>query len=368
MKKTTHKEIKALAIPPYRRGHSLSIALIALTTVTTADVAWAEASAPQADNPVPYQGRIKMTQYRGLWSASLRYRQGQVVFFGNQSWIALRNGINARGKPTPPASTNPDWAIFSSLGATGPEGAQGPVGPQGPAGPQGLMGMAGSPGPTGLPGAKGDTGAQGPVGATGPKGDTGAQGPVGATGPKGDTGAQGPVGATGPKGDTGAQGPVGATGPKGDTGATGAQGPKGDTGPSGTSVGVYAPSATRQSNEKIKWTVPNTLPTQNFLATITGIMRWTGTGNTSYPNEADCTVIGLTGLTPQPDRLRRNVTVSWDINYTKASASFSFTGYVNGSNTTEISLDCTLPGDGILLGTSQAEISLVNLDTVDVIQ
>ncbi len=70
------------------------------------------------------------------------------------------------------------------------------------------------------------------AGATGPQGNTGA---TGATGPQGNTGATGATGATGPQGNTGA---TGATGPQGNTGATGATGPQGNTGATGP-VGDY---------------------------------------------------------------------------------------------------------------------------------
>ena len=384
---------------PGRTWGKWGLAGMAVVLAAGSGGAWAETAAPQADNPAPFQGRIKMTQYRGLWSQSLKYRKGQVVFFGNQSWIALRNGINRQGRPTPPAPTNPDWGIFSALGTTGPTGAEGPAGPQGPTGPQGLMGMAGAQGPIGATGAEGP---QGPIGLTGPEGPVGATGPIGATGatgatgPKGDTGAtgaQGPIGATGPQGPqgpiglAGPQGPVGAPGPqglKGDTGPAGAQGPKGDTGaqgpagpagPSGTSVGAYKGTVKWTAVSPV-WTLPNDLPTQKFLATITGTLNWTANGTVQNPIEADCTVIGLTGVgTTGNQWVNRPVTVSWDYSTlanvptsypTASSAPVSFTGFVDAAVTSTVTLQCLMTVDGVnrVPNISRAEISLVNLDTV----
>jgi len=468
MKKTAPIKPKATRL---NLGHCLSMALIALSTVATG----AEAAAPQATTTVPFQGRIKMTQYRGQWKASTAYRRGQVVFYGDQSWIALRNNIN-RGSslPIPPALQNTNWSLFSAS-------AEGAVGAQGPAGPQGLMGMAGSQGPVGIQGAtgpqgdigpqgatgatgatgpqgdigpqgatgatgatgpqgvKGDTGATGPQGATGAtgaigpqgatgpnglpgvKGDTGATGPQGATGATGPQGATGATGATGPQGDIGPQGATGATGaigPQGATGATGAIGPQGATGPNGlpgvkgdtgatgatgatgpqgatgatgatgpqgangTSVGTYK-GTTQWTSTDPKWIIPDTLPSQKYLATITGTLNWTALGTEKNPSEASCTVIGLTGLgTPGNQWVNRPVTVSWDYNTlgnvptswpTAASAPVSFTGYLDLANpnlpTDEIKLECRMTVDGVsrAANTSRVEITLINIDTVRVL-
>lgn len=298
---------------------AVSVTLLAPAGVPTT---WAAGET----NPVPYQGRIKMTQYRGLWSASQKYRKGQVAFYGDQSWIALRNGVNAQGKPTPPAYTNPDWALFSAAGPTGSQGAAGPAGPAGPqgaTGPQGLQGAVGASGATGAPGLKGDPG------------------------------------------------PVGATG---------AAGPQGPAGPSGPSVGAYKPTVTWTAVPPV-WTVPSDLPSQKFLATITGTLNWVADGSKSNLTEADCTVIGLTGLgTPGNQWIRRNVTVSWNYNNlviplpdnkwpTLASASVSFTGYVDQAVSPTITLQCLMTIDGVANkspDTSRVEITLVNLDTVRV--
>jgi len=368
MKKTSPIKPKATRL---NLGHCLSMALIALSTVATG----AEAAAPQATTTVPFQGRIKMTQYRGQWNASTVYRRGQVVFYGDQSWIAVQN-------------TN--WSLFSAY-------AEGAVGAQGPAGPQGLMGMAGSQGPVGIQGATGATGAIGPQGATGA---TGAIGPQGATGPnglpgvKGDTGATGPQGATGATGATGPQGvkgDTGATGPQGATGSTGATGPQGATGATGatgpqgangTSVGTYK-GTTQWTLDDPKWIIPDTLPSQKYLATITGTLNWTALGTEKNPSEASCTVIGLTGLgTPGNQWVSRPVTVSWDYNTlgnvptswpTAASAPVSFTGYLDLANpnlpTDEIKLECRMTVDGVsrAANTSRVEITLINIDTVRVL-
>ncbi|MFM8445315.1 MAG: hypothetical protein ACKN9W_18500, partial [Methylococcus sp.] len=257
-----------------------------MTTAMAAGLggAWAEAATPQATTTVPYQGRIKMTQYRGQWTASNTYRKGQVVFYGDQSWIALRNNINKGSSlPLPPALNNTNWSLFSALGPVGPQGS---AGAPGPAGPEGMMGMAGPQGSTGLTGPQGETGATGPQGATGA---AGPQGATGAAGPQGATGAAGPQGATGA---TGPQGATGATGPQGAAGAQGATGPQGST---GTSVGSYK-GTTRWTATDPNWIIPNDLPSQKYLATITGTLNWTANGTEKNPSEANCTVIGLTGL------------------------------------------------------------------------
>jgi len=391
------EHVKTRGIPDRQRGNwRLKALTVALAAATGSGAAWAQAATtqtttPQATTTVPFQGRIKMTQYRGQWKASTVYRRGQVVFYGDQSWIALRNNIN-RGSslPIPPALQNTNWSLFSAS-------AEGAVGAQGPAGPQGLMGMAGSQGPVGIQGATGPQGDIGPqgatgaTGATGPQGDIGPQGATGATGaigPQGATGATGaigPQGATGPnglpgvKGDTGATGATGATGPQGATGATGATGQQGAN---GTSVGTYK-GTTQWTSTDPKWIIPDTLPSQKYLATITGTLNWTALGTEKNPCEASCTVIGLTGLgTPGNQWVNRPVTVSWDYNTlgnvptswpTAASAPVSFTGYLDLANpnlpTDEIKLECRMTVDGVsrAANTSRVEITLINIDTVRVL-
>jgi len=403
------EHVKTRGIPDRQRGNwRLKALTVALAAATGSGAAWAQAATtqtttPQATTTVPFQGRIKMTQYRGQWKASTVYRRGQVVFYGDQSWIALRNNIN-RGSslPIPPALQNTNWSLFSAS-------AEGAVGAQGPAGPQGLMGMAGSQGPVGIQGATGPQGDIGPqgatgaTGATGPQGDIGPQGATGATGAtgpqgvKGDTGATGPQGATGAtgaigpqgatgpnglpgvKGDTGATGATGATGPQGATGATGATGQQGAN---GTSVGTYK-GTTQWTSTDPKWIIPDTLPSQKYLATITGTLNWTALGTEKNPCEASCTVIGLTGLgTPGNQWVNRPVTVSWDYNTlgnvptswpTAASAPVSFTGYLDLANpnlpTDEIKLECRMTVDGVsrAANTSRVEITLINIDTVRVL-
>lgn len=427
MKKTKHIGTKATA--PLRRTTSrrLSTALIALSAVAvTTGEAWAKAPAPQADTPapVPYQGKIKMTMYRGLWSAGQVYRKGQVVFYADQSWIALRNGVN-KGKAIPPSLVNADWSLFSALGPVGPAGPQGPAGP---VGPQGIMGMTGPQGPIGVQGPqgqKGDTGAtgpQGPIGETGPKGDTGVQGPIGATGlqgpigetgPKGDTGAQGPIGATGPqgevgpqgpigatgaqgeigpqgpqglKGDTGAQGPIGATGPKGDTGAQGPAGPKGDTGatgatgpqgPAGFTNAVYSPTVTYPNGEPT-WTLPGDMAASNWIVNLTATLTYLNSDNkplSDGSNLADCIVVGLKGRGTNPSNqwVQRTVAVSWDYykyfdgvnNPTVGTGTVAFTGYADASlGSVNLKLTCKLKATQALPNGAEAAATAVLVDSV----
>jgi len=62
-----------------------------------------------------YQGRVPVTDYRGDWSASLKYFRGQVVVYQDQAWIALRNRINSTvSKTNPPSGANNDWALFAA--------------------------------------------------------------------------------------------------------------------------------------------------------------------------------------------------------------------------------------------------------------
>ena len=304
-----------------RKPYSIpAMAAAALVAAASSGGAWAESATRQAASTIPFQGRIKMTQYRGQWSASQTYRKGQVVFFGDQSWIALRNNIN-RGSslPIPPASQNTNWSLFSALG---PASAQGPTGAQGPAGPQG------------------------------------AQGPIG------------PQGSQGVKGDAGPQGSQGA---KGDAGPQGSQGPAGT---SGTSAGAYKGTVSWTADTPV-WTVPSDFPSRKFLATITGTLNRKASGAFRNPSRAECTVIGLTGVgTPGNPWIKRKVTVSWDYNTlanvptswpTEATSAVSFTGYVDQAASPTIALKCLMTVDGVdnkVPDVSEAEISLVNLDTV----
>lgn len=348
-----------------RKPYSIpAIAAAALVAAASSGGAWAESAARQAASTIPFQGRIKMTQYRGQWSASQTYRKGQVVFYGDQSWIALRNNIN-RGSslPIPPALQNTNWSLFSALG---PASAQGPTGAQGPAGPQGAAGAPGPQGETGAPGPQGNAGPQGPQGPAivGPIGTQGTQGPVG---PQGATGAQGPQGATG------ATGPQGSQGVKGDAGPQGSQGPAGT---SGTSAGAYKGTVSWTADTPV-WTVPSDFPSPKFLATITGTLNWKASGAVRNPSRAECTVIGLTGVgTPGNPWIKRKVTVSWDYNTlanvptswpTEATSAVSFTGYVDQAASPTITLKCLMTVDGVdnkVPDVSEAEITLVNLDSV----
>ncbi|MFM8441989.1 MAG: hypothetical protein ACKN9W_01450, partial [Methylococcus sp.] len=192
----------------------------------------------------------------------------------------------------------------------------------------------------------------------------------------------GATGAAGPQGATGATGPQGATGATGPQGAAGAQGATGPQGTTGTSVGSYK-GTTQWTGTDPKWIIPNDFPSQKFLATVTGTLNWTANGTEKNPSEANCTVIGLTGLgTPGNQWVNRPVTVSWDYTTlgnvptswpTAASAPVSFTGYLDLANpnlpTDEIKLECRMTVDGVTKApnTSRAEITLINIDTVKVL-
>ncbi|MFM8443810.1 MAG: hypothetical protein ACKN9W_10800 [Methylococcus sp.] len=314
---------------PGRQRGKWGLVGMAAVLATSAGGAWAGDAAPQAST-VPFQGRIKMTQYRGQWSANQSYRKGQVVFYGDQSWIALRNNIN-RGSslPIPPAPQNTNWSLFSALGPVGPQGVTGAPGAAGPQGPAGASDAAGPQGPAGAPGA------------------------------------------------VGPQGPAGAPGAVGPQGANGAQGPQGSIGPSGTSNGVYKATVEWTATNP-SWDVPTDLPSPKYLATITGTLNWTASGKFMNSNVATCTVIGLKGLGTNGNNqwVKRPVLVGWDYNTlgnvptswpTVGTAPISFTGFVDGEVTTKISLECSLTVDEVSNRTpnsSFAEISLVNLDTV----
>lgn len=235
--------------------------------------------------------------FRGAYSATTSFAQGDVVTFGGSSYVSLVAANEGNAPPSSPSA----WAALA-LGATGvqgPQGPAGPVGPQGPAGasvvgPAGPTGPQGAQGPTGSPGlvyrgaysptvnyAVGDVvaysgaswvsqlaanhgqtpdqspaawgvltsqGPQGPAGAQGVAGPTGATGAMGPMGPPGETGAQG---AQGVPGQAGAQGPAGAVGATGPQGPIGAQGP---AGPAGMSFqGAYSLTATYAVGDAVLW-------------------------------------------------------------------------------------------------------------------
>ncbi|HEY2040557.1 MAG TPA: DNRLRE domain-containing protein, partial [Edaphobacter sp.] len=170
--------------------------------------------------------------YRGTYTSTFFYAQGDVVFWQGTAFVSL-----ADGNGNSPDAGAPWWGILADHGATGPQGQVGAQGPAGPVGPQGLTGLQGASGPVGPIGPQGTAGLTGANGAIGPQG---TQGPIGPTGPPGF------VGATGPQGPQGSAGPVGATGtvgPQGPAGPTGAAGPQGSPGPVGmTFRGNYSPS------------------------------------------------------------------------------------------------------------------------------
>ena len=157
-------------------------------------IAWSCAANAESVPVTQYSGgdrppeSIGISKYRGNWTATSKYKPGQLVSFENKSWLAVRKSTGVA-----PGSDPNSWVTLGS-------NVQGPKGDTGPQGPKGDTG------------AQGATGPQGAQGQTGPQGIQGAMGPQGIQGPQGDTGPQGQQGATGARGATGPQGPAGVNG------------------------------------------------------------------------------------------------------------------------------------------------------------
>lgn len=238
-----------------------------------------------------------LVNYRGSYSATTNYANGDVVTFGGSTYISqtLSNHGNTPGFGT-------GWGLLAAVGATGPVGAggstgstgqQGPpgFGIQGAAGATGAMGATGATGTAGLvyrgaynsfnnydlgdvvlwngssyaslipfnhgnapglvPGAWGTLTVQGPTGLTGAVGGTGISGPIGALGPVGSPGERGDQGAQGIAGQAGAQGIPGVAGT---TGLSGPMGPVGLAGPVGMSFqGVYSSGTNYSLGQGVLW-------------------------------------------------------------------------------------------------------------------
>jgi hypothetical protein len=119
--------------------------------------------------------------WRGVYSPTTYYSQGDGVSYGSQNYVALVAGVNLE-----PDTHSQVWALVE----TGPQGPQGP--------PNvlsiGTVATGGSPGSSAAANITGaspgqvlnltiPTGAQGPAGATGATGPTGPQGQAGAGAP-----------------------------------------------------------------------------------------------------------------------------------------------------------------------------------------
>lgn len=96
------------------------------------------------------EAAVPVTKYRGAYESGSIYQRGQIVTYGNRTWISRTN----KNSSVPAEDTG--WEPFGTQGSTGPQG------------------------PTGPAGATGATGAQGPRGEVGPQGAAGAVGPQGA--------------------------------------------------------------------------------------------------------------------------------------------------------------------------------------------
>ena len=238
-----------------------------------------------------------LVNYRGLYSSTTNYANGDVVAFAGSAYIS--QGASNHGNTPGMGSA---WGLLAGAGATGATGVAGGTGVTGQQGPPGF-GIQGTTGVTGSRGATGATGTPGLVyqgtyssvrnysmgdvvlwgGASyaslvdfnhgntpglvpgtwgvltsqGPAGWTGA---TGAAGPTGVAGALGPVGPPGERGDQGAQGiagQAGAQGLPGVTGGTGLQGPMGTTGPAGpvgmSFQGAYTAGTNYSVGQGVVW-------------------------------------------------------------------------------------------------------------------
>jgi hypothetical protein len=78
-------------------------------------------------------------QYRGAWSASTPYNEGDVVLYNGSSYVAATGVIGAAppGAPWGQLAAKGDPGPAGALGPAGPAGAPGPAGPEGPEGPPG---------------------------------------------------------------------------------------------------------------------------------------------------------------------------------------------------------------------------------------
>lgn len=239
--------------------------------------------------PTGPQGKKGMN-YRGLWSSQTDYLIDDVVYYNNNSYIAIQNNTNQI-----PTISSTIWSLVA---------IQGGIGPTGPVGPQGLIGPTGPTGPIGMiwnstwsnlniysindvvqysgssyislsnnnigniPGQSINWDLVASIGSTGVAGfiwkgswTSGIQYIIGdSVSYQGasyisitnhlsnllnappdsnnwnvltEIGATGPIGPTGPTGVTGSTGVTGPTGPTGPMGLTGPTGPMGLTGPTG---------------------------------------------------------------------------------------------------------------------------------------
>ena len=127
--------------------------------------------------------------YRGQWSFSVTYLDGDVVKHKNVFWFLQCSvtGVCQQGEPS--TQSGFQWtSLIGATGATGAQGQQGIQGNTGPTGARGEQGIKGVTGVTGLRGSTGATGAQGQQGVQGVKGATGSQGERGVTGATGSSG------------------------------------------------------------------------------------------------------------------------------------------------------------------------------------
>lgn len=188
--------------------------------------------------------------YRGDYTPTTFYAQGDVVLLQGASFISLADGNYGNA----PDAGAPWWGVVANRGAAGLQGESGTVGPQGLQGLQGVAGPQGPAGPIGAQGPQGLKGEPGSTGLTGPQGVPGQLGPMGPQGPAGTTGAMGAQGPAGPQGATGLQGASGLPGATGAQGPAGLQGPEGPAGPVGmTFRGVYLPSITYAAGDGVSY-------------------------------------------------------------------------------------------------------------------
>ena len=103
--------------------------------------------------PAVHAVTIQNLTFRGNWNSATRYRSGDIVGHGGQSYIALM-----RSQGQTPAAGSTYWYLLA---------AQGLPGPAGPSGSPGRVGPQGQAGPPGFPGATGPRGATGPAGPPG---------------------------------------------------------------------------------------------------------------------------------------------------------------------------------------------------------
>lgn len=122
------------------------------TTISAGPVGPQGATGPTgAQGPQGPQGAtgpqgLSGVNWRGNWSSTVTYNQGDGVTSNGNLYVAILNN-------EPPGNQPPNgtyWQLFTgSQGPQGPQGSQGPQGIQGPQGPTGATGAQGPQGPAG---------------------------------------------------------------------------------------------------------------------------------------------------------------------------------------------------------------------------